>query len=228
MTALIEIADAVADRDGWLEARKGYLCGSEAAAVIGSSQWPDRSSGKPVVMTAAEQRSAAALKKAGLATFEETERMWWGRVMQDTIVENLGDSPGECKGLRATTLEKLIRDPECEHVAATPDCWIEHPEHGRIVGEIKFVSYHWRVKKADPPGTLPPPIDYQIQCQVAMACTGSERCALIEQHSNMSYLHMFERHERVIDRIRHAAPIFLAEVARLKGEANDRPSNSAA
>lgn len=213
---LIRICDSRADRDAWLEARKAYVCGSEAAQVLGSSKWGDR--------------DGAMRRKAGLETLAETERMWWGRAMQDTIVESLGDAPGETKGWHAESFEWLIRDPECEHVAATPDCWIEHPELGRVPGEIKLTGYQWRVKAADRdiPGVSPVPIDYQIQCQMAMACTGATHCILIEQHSNMTHPHIFERHEGVIARVRKEAPIFLAEVARLKGERDDGTSDSAA
>lgn len=214
MSDLIVIADARADRDAWLEARKSYVCGSEAAQVLDCSKWGSRDS--------------ARMGKAGLETFEETERMWWGRTMQETIISNLADSPGACHGWTATTYERLVRDPECEHVAATPDCWIDHPELGRVVGEIKLTGYPWRLKKDDPPDASPVPIDYQIQCQVAMACTGLQHAIIVAQHSNVSHPHIIERHDGVIERVRREAPIFLAEVAQLLGEKNVGTSDSAA
>lgn len=138
------------NRQAWHEARLSAVCASEVAAVLGVSPF-----GSPLEVWARKRR---------LITGDEaTERMKWGTRFERPILAGYAEDEGV--EVVYHDQSQLIMHPRYPEVpmAATPDGY----EGSDVVLDAKnvdaFVADAW---------VDGPPLHYQIQSQVQMACTG--------------------------------------------------------
>jgi len=148
-------------RDAWLARRRALVTASDAAAILGVD--PRRG---PLAVYAA---------KLGVES-DETEPMAWGRRLEDAIAEAYGAETGREVIAPADPYEITVH-PELDWLGATLDrttrgCQASPPPVGLVAGfgplQLKAVS-DWRRKD----WLEEPPIHYQVQVQVEMACAGA-------------------------------------------------------
>jgi YqaJ-like recombinase protein len=196
----------------WLYARLGYLTASNVAIAAGVSKH--------------KTREQLLMEQAGLAesTFEETEHMEIGQYLEQTIAQIAEDRFGWCLELCG----ELIVDDHCPSLAATPDYLMWTP-WGLAVVQVKSTTgsatedINETLKDGSPSKAMwagGPPLDYFLQVQTEMACTGAALGCLLVGHfckpgfKIRSYPVL--RHEAAIVRIRETADAFMRDVNRLK------------
>ena len=185
-------------RAEWLDIRRGYTGGSEAAALLGASMWGSVYS--------------LYMEKTGATPpdFTDSTRMQWGRRLEysirDGIAEDLGYDQNECLYTESTY---FYRDGPAR-LGSTPDAVLQYPSHavhealgddieGPGVFEIKNVDgmIHNQKWTDDEP-----PLQYIIQLQHYMAVMGytwGVLGALVG--GNQPYVYFYRRHDPTIANI---------------------------
>lgn len=160
-------------RADWLAERRTLITASDAAAILGVDPWRG-----PLAVYA---------EKLGIETVE-TKPMRWGRRVEGAIAEGYSEETGRMVlDLGATTIQ---RHPDIPWLGATLDR-LQHgseatPAPGLPGGDVAVRPAPLECKAVA--GTKAadwreePPLGYQVQVQIQMACTGASwgsLCALI-------------------------------------------------
>lgn len=148
MNATIE---QYADRTEWLAARRTGIGSSDAAAILGESPW-------------ASPYSVWAEKRGLESTFEESERMRWGTILEAPIREEYARRTN--RNVRHYGSFAIVRNNKYPWLISSLDGDIEAPE-GNGIYEGKTVDAFLAKEWGDVP-----PLKYQIQIQQQMLNTG--------------------------------------------------------
>lgn len=152
-----EAAKQEMSRSEWLEERKKYIGGSDAAASLGLSRW--------------KSRLDLCREKWGELIVKETPQMARGIVLERVVEELYHRHTGH-----AVEVGPWVVSEEYPWMAATPDL---DDKTARIIVQLKTTSTWTRESwgDADDP-TIPQ--DYYLQCQHEMAVTGAvENCLAV-------------------------------------------------
>jgi putative phage-type endonuclease len=144
-------------RESWLAARRELVTASDAGAILGVD--PRRG---PLAVYA---------EKVGGLEVEDSAPMKWGRRLEDAIAEGYAEETG--RPVEAPPLFEITRHPSIPWLGATLDRRTQGsekspapvPESGQAPLQLKAVS-EWKRKEWDEE----PPLGYQIQVQIEMAC----------------------------------------------------------
>jgi len=197
-----------------MEARKTYVGGSSAAALLGVCPY----------MT----RELFVAQRLGLVD-AEPDRVELR--MRERMEQFVATEFALMYGWALTPDGWLTRDDDCHELAATPDYTMEMPDGASAVLDVKVVRSMPRdqckaTTKSGAPSTQAflhgLPLHYACQLQAQMACIGPQ-CrygALIVLHlvpdlRCVSY--WVPRHDAVIARIRHEATTVMREIRAAKG-----------
>lgn len=211
------IADS-RNRGHWLDVRNDLVTASEAWMMI----LPGKDGEDP--------RELLISQKVSRSQPDENEPMRWGRRLERPIFDGLCLEDPICTW-GVTPFGLLVRDPECEDLAATPDALAYTHTPGHVLPmQVKSGGFPWTVTKemksdaikaGVPIESLSPIKEYvQIQMQVEMACTASPRALLGRLHAAKGLAHDFyvvDRHQPIIDRLRNEARSVMAEVRARRG-----------
>lgn len=200
------LADA-RDRDAWLAARKKGIGASEVAAIMGLSPW-----GSPIEVW--------ARKTGRVAGIESSERMRWGSRLEAQILAGYAEE----KGRVVEACQVLGADEEVPQLLATPDGFDlgPAPPPGYVPDELTEARLAALASTmgANPKGCIETkltsqahwgadaPLYYQIQLQVQLAVTGLSWGAVVALHGNELGIYRYDRHEKVIARIRDVVARF--------------------
>jgi len=151
------VADVTAeDRAAWLEARRGGIGGSDAAAIVGLSPW----------------QSAYSLwcdKVYGAADSGESEAMRWGRLLEDPVA----DEYAVRTGYEVTKFAGIVAHPDHPFMYANPDRVVRDGDTEALL-EVKTTSAYnageWSETDA--------PAQYLVQVQHYLAVCGLPWCDL--------------------------------------------------
>jgi predicted phage-related endonuclease len=141
-------------------------------------------------------------RKTGLAPrVEQTEQMWLGSELEETIVRLYRDREGlDGRTLRRWPRWTLRRHPTCAVLACTPDVTMAVEGEPRAPVEIKATSQWWGDE---------PPVRVQLQLQVQIACLGARRGWIVAlERSTSLRAWEYDRHDAVIDLVVRAAETF--------------------
>jgi len=152
------------ERSEWLEQRKKCIGASEAAAILGESDWQS-------------PYSVWASKVGDVDTITESERMYWGKVLEPPIADRFTEWAEE----NIPRFGGIWGDGETLHthskypfIGASPDRFVcDHD--GENIGVLEIKTTDGR-NKAD--WTDEPPIAYQIQIQQQLFVTGLKQAWL--------------------------------------------------
>ena len=170
----------------WKEARKSGIGASEVAAIFGCGY----ANQSPLTIWASKTGTAEApIDEATLRMFKR------GHKLEPVIASEFEDEtgllaidPGDYTIFRHLTVPFLF---------ATLDRFCLHPEHGPIPVELKAVNGRFR---GDWNEDEEPPLKYNIQCQVQMACTGASHCYLVGLvGGDELVIRLIERNDRFIE-----------------------------
>lgn len=159
----VEINDS---EESWLAARTEVIGASEAASILG-------------VGFAEESPMSVWGRKVGkIPSYEDTELLECGRVLQPSIIELFRrrykrEFPENIVSFNANPLNEFALCRSIEHPwlgASLDDFFIENFD--TVLIEAKNVSLFMAADWSDEE----PPLKYMIQCQQQMAVTGAERC----------------------------------------------------
>jgi putative phage-type endonuclease len=142
-------------REAWLDARLTGIGASDAAAVLGVSPWKG-----PFELYC---------EKLGIAQTEpaETEALEWGLTLEEPIARKYQRETGrEVVDPGRYTIQ---RSPEYPFMLATVDRFVETPERGRGVLEIKTAGIFRHDAWSDEA-----PLQYQVQVMHQCAVTGCQ------------------------------------------------------
>ena len=128
----------------WLEGRRSLITGTDIPVLLGISPW--------------KCEADLADEKLGLSTTASTTRMRIGSALEDL---NL-DEYEALTGRRAVRFRTMIRHPDLEWAAASPDA--------RCVGERRLVEMKWTTSRSRFADGLPQDVAAQVAWQ--LACTG--------------------------------------------------------
>jgi putative phage-type endonuclease len=135
-------------KEEWLEARKGLLTASDAAAVLGLSPW----------------KSPTALYAEKVGAYDDStdnESMAWGRALQNGIGRRFAEKTG--REVREADEYTIYVHEDFPFIGATLDFWETDGEKGEGVLETKATAHEWVGE---------PPVYYQVQLQQQLAVTG--------------------------------------------------------
>lgn len=152
------------DRASWLEARRGGIGSSDIAAIVGVSPW-----GTPW---------SVYVDKIGAVSLDDegNEAMAWGRILEDTIL----DQWQQRTGLHAHHRQTLAVHKEHDWVRVTVDALASESSRPTILEaalyplEVK-VSSDWRWDEI--------PLHYQAQGQWSMLVTGFDQVEFVVLHN---------------------------------------------
>lgn len=134
--------------------RRTFLGASESASLFGLNPWKS-----PLELW---------MTKAGLIDepdLSSNERVKWGKRNEDTVAKGLAED----YGWQVRRVQRVIPHPTVANMACTPDYEIVNHPKGPGLLQVKTVDsftfrQHWPGKE--------PPINYVLQLQHEMACTG--------------------------------------------------------
>lgn len=150
------LGEAPAD-DTPVEDRRGYIGGSDAAAICGLSPW--------------KQRAALYLEKIGEVEptdLSGVERVYWGTTLEAIVA----DEYAKRTGLRVRRVNRLLKHKEYPFIAVHLDRMVLD---GARVLECKTTDWSKRSDWGEP-GTGEIPDYYLPQTQHALLVTGREQC----------------------------------------------------
>jgi putative phage-type endonuclease len=208
------------DREHWLTLRQADVTSTDSAALLGVSPY----------RTALD----VYLDKTGKGTpaFTDSERMFWGRVLEPAVAEGLAqrygltvrpiteymrsanvDRLGASFDYEIVDVDPLAAAPEVAETAATLAAL--HAEHGPGILEIKTVDYlqyrdTWLVHDSGEVEASPH-IEVQVQHQLAVSGRGWAAIGVLVA-GNSSLLVTRTRHAEAISAIEAAASAFWAQV----------------
>lgn len=107
--AFIAVVDSEHDRAAWLRARRQCICASETASVLGCSPWGS------LLSLWADKTGRAVPQFA-----DESEWIFWGRVLERAIIEGYAERTGRA----AVPFGLLLRSTRYPWLAATPDALV--------------------------------------------------------------------------------------------------------
>lgn len=171
-----------ADRAAWLEARKGRLTGSKAAALFGIGEY----------------LSAYRLWALEMGLAEEPARdsgpLWRGRELELPLLKWLAKTRGW--EIEYWPQEWTLDHPDsdaCGRLSCTPDAIaLAHKPHewepwddGELINVQLKTTDIWAFRRweKDADGSLILPLEHQIQTQVELACLGLNHGVLVLQPS---------------------------------------------
>src|SRR5690606_1735645 len=169
-------------------ARHKVVGASEVAALFGLSPF--------VTLYELWHRKAGDLPEVDLS---DNERVFWGTVLEPAIADGIATQTGWRMGL----YRGHVQHATVEGMGCSPDCWVDHPERGDGLVQIKnvdaIVFAKWPRGES---GAVEPPMQYQLQVQHELACTGKSWGALaVLVGGNRLEIFEYSRHEGVIARI---------------------------
>lgn len=186
------------DREAWLAARRNYVTASDAAAVLGASEY--------------RTREQVLLEKAGLADENPgDERMDLALALEPFVA-------AQAKLKFNWDLQKhgqLVVDPQCPYLAATPDYVMSTPWGDATVQVKVTASKPWaEVKKHGGQ----PPLMYQVQVVAECAALGYQHGVLLVLHLLPLSLRAYyvPRHEATVDRIRREAEALMLDAKKIR------------
>lgn len=177
----------------WLEKRRSYITGTDAACLLGISKW-----GSP--MSVWLDKRGEAEPKA------ENEAMEWGKRLERSILQAYADAnPGNefvfCDGY------ELVTNSEFPRLGASLDGWNRTLACPVDAKNIRFASEEW-----GDAGTDRFPNYYKTQLSVQMAMTGAKFAQLAVLFSGQDFrIYTYERDDELIAKINEAAETFWAE-----------------
>ncbi|MBY0355691.1 MAG: YqaJ viral recombinase family protein [Rickettsiales bacterium] len=179
----------------WHALRRTSIGSSEIAALFGLSPY----------LTAFELYHA---KRGSIGdNFEDTERMFWGRQLEDAIATGAGEQ----EHWTVINPKGFYQHATIDGMGATPDKFIEDAaREGLGIMEVKNVAWpEFKEKWTDGE----PPIHYLLQLQHQLACTGLEWGAIVALvGGNDLKVFRYERHEPTVQRIESAVRKFWQDV----------------
>lgn len=145
------------------------ISGSRAAAILGMSNY---STPLQVWLQIMESREPGFCEKHNykLPEFEYNSAMKWGHAFESVIIE-LAE---EKQGYKIHNREKLYTAENYEYVTCHIDGQYAHDE----LHEGKTTSAQYFYSAFGEPGTDRVPVEYQLQCQHQMICTGTDKVIL--------------------------------------------------
>lgn len=144
------------DRRSWLEARKTGIGSSDAAAVLGESPWKS-----PFALWAE--------KRGELNDVEQSERMFWGQVLEAPVREEYQKRTG--RSVEHFGSYAICRNNAYPFLCSSLDGLILGDREGVYEGKTTDAAMGkaWQDE---------PPLHYQIQAQHAMLTTGKQWASL--------------------------------------------------
>jgi len=174
------------ERNEWLKRRKTGLGGTDVAAVLGLSNWR-----KPL--------DVYLDKTSDEIDFADSERMYWGRTLEETVAKEYTRRTG---------------------VSLTQGQFTRHPEFSWAVGTPDYLAQRWgvEVKTAaneigwGPEGSASIPEAYKVQCSWYCFLTGMKRwdVAVLFGGQRFAVYHCFPD-EDYIEKLRIGAEEFWNE-----------------
>lgn len=165
-------------------------------------------------------REDLLLEKAGLKpAWEGSEQTDLGLDLEPAIAK----AASRKWGWHLEAHGALKVDPWCQYLASTPD-YIAITPWGDAVVQIKLTTCQptedCKPRKNGEPSTARyaagAPLDYQLQVQAELACTGLEWGCLLVLHACAPHFKLraypVRRHEGAIARIRTEAAVFMGDV----------------
>lgn len=179
----------------WHQLRAQHIGSSDVAALFDASPY----------MTKFElwHRKAGTLPDS----MEDTERMFWGRKLEAVIAQGVG----EREGWEIIPNKHYFSYRKVKGLGCTPDFFVLCPRRGLGVMEVKNVDRLEYMERWD---EGEPPLNYLLQLQEQLACTGYRWGAVVPLIGGNSY-QTFEYlpHEASIRKIETAAAEFWASIA---------------
>lgn len=149
------------------------ISASRGAAILGLSGWKTSVHTWLEIM---ETREPGFCKKNNyeFPEFEENAGMRWGTAFESAIIEL-----AEQKKSAIYDRERLYKHDKYEYITCHIDGkYLLNPVHKQPLHEGKTTSFfYWKDNFGDP-GTDKIPVEYQIQTQHQMICTGAEKVIL--------------------------------------------------
>lgn len=167
--------------------RRTYIGASEAAAVVNLSRW-----GSPVTVWA---------RKVGLETADPPValRMWLGERMEPILAELYESRTGR----KPRTHQRLVRSKSFAFIGA-------HPDYVRLEVKTAQSAEGWGDDGAIvTPDAMAIPLDYYLQVQQQMFCTGWDACnvAVLIRHDDFRVFDV-PRHQPTIEGLVNAEVAF--------------------
>ena len=197
------------EREAWLAERMRYVTASDVASLLGENKH--------------KTRESLMLEKRGLlAGFKGNEYTELASEFEEPLFKVARRRYGW--SLFANGLELHV-DKECPRHAATPDAIMVTP-WGLAVVQTKWSTCQAQkdikpVTKSGKPSEAiylnGPPLNYQLQVQSEMACTGFEHAVLLVMHTcppkGLTLVpYYIPRHTGAISRIRREVNLFWNEI----------------
>jgi putative phage-type endonuclease len=171
-----------AERAAWLEERRSGIGGTDAAAILGMSKF-------------ATPFDVYTEKMGPVEPKEDTERMFWGRALEDVIAQRYSALTGRT----LLNPEKAIRHPEHPVLMGTPDRLVVGESRGV---EIKNVGAE-SVDEWGEPGTDEVPPGYLIQSCHYLLVTGLDAWDVVPLFSgNELAVYTVHRDDEFLEKMR--------------------------
>jgi predicted phage-related endonuclease len=148
------------------------ISGSRAAAILNLSSY---NTPVNVWLEICESRNPGFCERNNyeLPVFEGNASTRWGNAFEDAIVELAEGKIGR----KISDREKFF-DHDLDLGDSAITCHIDGRYHSRLLHEGKTTSAYYFKDNFGEPGTDEIPVEYQIQCQHQMICTGAEKVIL--------------------------------------------------
>jgi predicted phage-related endonuclease len=157
------------------------ISASRSAAILGQSSYSTPVQAWLQIM---ESREPGFCERRGYTfpVFEYNSAMKWGHAFESAIVELAEKKLNDVIGFREKYFCKPISIKHFEETLE-PDiltCHIDgqYAKNVNVLHEGKTTSYFYFKDNFGEPGTDEVPIEYQLQCQHQMICTGAEKVIL--------------------------------------------------
>jgi putative phage-type endonuclease len=176
----------------WLEKRRSYITGTDAACLLGISKW-------------GSQLSVWLDKRGEAEPVKENEAMSWGKRLERPILQAYADANPENEFVFCDGYE-LVTNPEFPRLACSLDGWNKTLACPVDAKNIRFASAEWGDE-----GTDNFPDYYKTQLSVQMAMTGARFAQLAVLFSGQDFrVYNYERDEELIAKINDSANDFWA------------------
>ncbi len=187
---MISLPQKIESEDHWHELRRKCVGSSETAALFDASSFLTRF-------------ELWHRKKGSISdSFEDSERMFWGRKLESAIAAGVAEQ----RGWTLTKPDAYYPHPTVAGMGCTPDFLIDDAERGQGIMEVKNIDYiqfrrAWTGSE--------PPLAYILQLQHQLACTGLKwGCIAALIGGNTPEVFVYDRHEQAINRIEAAITAF--------------------
>lgn len=158
------------------------ISASRGAAILGLSNW---STPLNIWLQIMESRDPGFCEKNNykFPEFEYSAPMRWGHAFESAIIELASEKQG-CSIMNREKLYGISFDKKyTEYNSASLSdlqltCHIDGQFNSKLLHEGKTTSFFYWKDNFGEPGTDKVPVEYQIQCQHQMICTGAEKVIL--------------------------------------------------